>query len=355
MVMNIGRQRTFLLSFALTLALLLGIWSYSSFASSTSLTVTPNPAQQNNTVTLIGTGFSPDETVAIWITYPDYRVFAVAEVAANDDGDFNYPYVPDFLGATFTPTGKYVYTAHGKSSGREVYAELDVNIADAPGTSSDVSISVEPGQDDQGSYFLIRGANYGTEEQLGLWLRYPDNSIEDLGQITSGPSGSFEYVLRVTGVPVGHYAFTARGIRTGLNGIAEFDVTVGDLTTSTGEAHLTIRPTDDDQRSYAIFEGWGFQPKEIVSVWVTLPDYSTLAVGDVKASEDGAFVAYLYLGEWEPTGQRTYTAFGNASQLRAIADYTLQPGGDPPTDSSTPAVDPTPDAVCEGAGCSTSW
>jgi hypothetical protein len=313
--------------FAASLALLLGAYSWSSAASSAALTAAPASPRQNDTVTLTGSGFSPGETVSVWITYPDFTVYGVAEMVANGDGGFDFPYLPDFLGATFTPTGTYTYTARGQSSGREVYASINVAIDIAPGPSAGVTLAAEPGRDGQGSYFVFRGGGYAPNETAALWLRYPDNSVADLGQIEASSSGQIEYVLYVGGAPVGHYALTARGLTGGGNGIAEFDVRVDDLTVASGAASLSVGPSPDTQRSYATFTGSGFQPREIVTVWVTLPDYSTLWVGDVQADEDGAFSATLYLSEREPVGRRTYTAYGNISGLRATADYTLQPGG----------------------------
>jgi hypothetical protein len=313
--------------FAAGLALLLGAYSWSSAASSAALTATPASPRQNDTVTLVGSGFSPGETVSVWITYPDFTVYGVAEVVANGDGAFDFPYLPDFLGATFTPTGAYTYTAHGQSSGREAYASINVAINIAPGPSAGVTLTAEPGRDGQGSYFVFRGSGYAPGETVAIWLRYPDNSVADLGQIEAGSGGQIEHVLYVGGAPVGHYALTARGLSGGGNGIAEFDVRVDDLTVASGVASLSVGPSPDTQRSYATFSGSGFRPKEIVSVWVTLPDYSTLWVGDVQADEAGAFGAVLYLSEQEPVGKRTYTAYGNISGLRATADYTLQPGG----------------------------
>lgn len=339
--------RALLMAFAAGLALLLGLWSWSA-AASTSLTASPANPRQNDTVTLAGTGFSPGETVSVWITYPDYTVFGVAELATNGDGSFSYPYLPDFLGATFTPTGRYTYTAFGQSSGREVYASIDVAIGQAPGPSPAVSLTATPRRDTQGSSYVFSGAGYGTDEEVAIWLRYPDNSVEDLGRLTAGPSGSFEYVLYVGGAPVGRYALTAQGLRTGANGISEFEVRVDDLTVPTGKANLKVSPSPDNQRSYATFEGYGYQPGEIVTVWATLPDYSTLWVGDIQAGDGGSFVATLYLSEQEPVGKRTYTAYGNNSGLRATADYVLTPGGGP---GSNPVVELAPDGVCQGGGC----
>ncbi|MEI7772826.1 MAG: hypothetical protein WCI67_22745 [Chloroflexales bacterium] len=334
--------------FAGAIALLLSLWSWASLASSASLSASPTTARQNDTVTLVGQGFSPGEAVSVWITYPDFRVFGVAEITANGDGSFNYPYLPDFLGATFSPTGKYTYTAHGKASGREVYASISVNIGAAPGTSTGVKLTAEPGKDSQGSYFVFRGTGYGSGEDVAVWLRYPDNTVTDLGRITAGPAGSIEYVLYVTGVPVGHYAFTARGLGSSANGIAEYDVTVDDLTVAKGVATLKVGPSPDTQRSDASFVGYGFKPREIVTIWVTLPDFSTRWIGDVQADTEGAFSAVLYLSEQEPVGNRSYTAYGNISGVRAVAAYTLKPGpGTAPVD--TPA--PPANGPCTGNGC----
>ncbi|MGB9634178.1 MAG: hypothetical protein ACPL8I_12665 [Chloroflexaceae bacterium] len=340
--------RIFLACFVAGLALLIGLWTWQSAASSASLIATPATPRQNDTVTLIGSGFSPGETVSIWITYPDFSVFGVAEVVTNGDGAFNFPYVPDFLGATFTPVGRYTYTAFGQSSGREVYASIEVSIGQAPGPSPNVTLSVHPAGDRQGRTFIFRGSGYRTNEPVAVWLRYPDATVEELGRTQAGPGGQIEYVLKVTGAPVGRYALTARGVDSGANGIAEFDVKVADLTVPSGRANLRIEASPDDQRSFAIFSGWGFQPDEIVTIWVTLPDASTLWIGDVVVDTGGAFVARLYLSEQEPVGPRTYTAFGNTSRLRATAEYRLVPGGGPGT---TPVVTPEPDSVCSGAGC----
>jgi hypothetical protein len=325
------------------LALVLGLWAYGSFANTASLSVSPSPARQNDRVTLIGKGFQPGETVSVWITYPDFRVFGVAQVSTNGDGSFDYPYLPDFLGAPYTPTGKYTYTAKGLSSNLVAYADLQVNIDNAPGNTQGISLSVTPGVDEQGSYFIFQGTGYLGGEKLALWLRYPDNSVGDLGQIEAGPSGVLYYVIRLNGAPVGHYAFTGYGLSSTRTGIAEFDLKVNDLTRANGVGQLQVGPSASKQRSFALFTGSGFAPKEIVSVWVTLPDYSTYALGDIKADENGAFAFELYLGEQEVVGKRSYTAYGNSSRVRAIAEYEVKPGG--PTTSGAPepnAVLPAP-------------
>ncbi|PDV99297.1 hypothetical protein [Candidatus Viridilinea mediisalina] len=318
-------KRTVAVCFAGTLALIFALWSWSSFAAA-SLTASPHNPQQNDTVTLVGNGFSPSETVSVWITYPDYTVYAVAEVQTNDNGSFSYPYVPDFLGATFSPTGRYTYTAFGQTSGREVYASIDVAIGQGAAASQQVSFSADISQGHQGSRFVFRGSGYGPGEEVALWLRYPDNRVTDLGRTTAGSEGIIEYVLAMGGAPVGNYALTAYGLRSDRTGIAEFELLPGDRTHARSEATLNVGPDASAQHSHAAFSASGFQAGEVVTIWVTMPDGSTRWIGDIVANNNGSLYATLYLNERDPVGPRVYTAFGNRSGARATANYQLVPG-----------------------------
>lgn len=318
-------KRIFAACFAGSLALIVGLWSWSSFASA-SLIATPNNPQQNDTVSLVGSGFSPSETVSVWITYPDYTVYAVAEVQTDDNGSFSYPYIPDFLGAAFTPTGRYTYTAFGQQSGREVYASIDVAIGSGAGPSQQVSLQAQVSQGRQGSSFVFRGSGYSAGEEVAIWLRYPDNRTADLGRTTAGSEGIIEYVLAIGGAPVGDYALTAYGLRSDGTGIATFQVLPGDQTHARSVATLNVGPDGSVQRSHATFSASGFQPGEVVTIWVTMPDSSTRWIGDLVASNEGSFVATLYLNERDPVGLRVYSAFGNRSGARATANYNLHPG-----------------------------
>ncbi len=319
--------RWLLAGFTLVLAGVLAIWSYQSSAqSAASLSATPAQARQNDTVTLSGKGFSPSETVAIWITYPDFSVFGVTEVQADGDGSIDYAYLPDFLGASFTPTGRYTYTARGTSSGREVYATISVSIGRGAAASAGVTMRSTPNGP---ARFTIQGSNFSGGETLALWLRLPDNSVQDLGQVTAGPAGSFEYNLNLAGAPVGRYAFTARGLRSSLTGITELTLTQTDLSTVSGRAGLTVDMRREDQRSTVTFTGSGFAETEIVSIWVTLPNGATAPIGDVVVSNTGGFVATFYLSEQLPAGRHVFSAYGNFSQRRGTAEFTLVPGGAP--------------------------
>ncbi|WP_322487183.1 hypothetical protein [Chloroflexus sp.] len=325
-MINRSLYTPFTFVFAGALALIITTWSWSAGAQTASLTVSPAVARQNTTVTLSGGGFLPGETASIWITYPDYTVYGVAVVTIDEQGRFSHPYVPDFLGATFTPTGRYTYTARGRQSGREAYASLEVDIAVAPGASSTVQLTVDRAVQAQGALFTFSGRGYRPAEQVALWIRYPNNAIADLGTQLADGQGRIGLVIASNGIPVGRYALTARGLQSNGNGIVDFEVLPGDTLRPRGTAELTVESARPTQRSALSVRGSGFLPGEVITVWATLPDYSTEWLGDVTAAGDGSFAAELYLSEQDPAGRYAISAYGNRSERRAVAEYTLLPG-----------------------------
>ncbi len=312
--------------FAGALALIIAIWSWPAGAQTASLTVSPTIARQNTTVTLSGSGFLPGETASIWITYPDYTVYSVAVVTIDEQGRFNHPYVPDFLGATFTPTGRYTYTARGWQSGREAYASLEVDVAVAPGASSTVQLTVDRAVQAQGALFTVSGRGYRPGEQVALWIRYPNNAVADLGTQIADGQGRIGLMIASNGIPVGRYALTARGLQSNGNGIVDFEVLPGDTLRPRGTAELTVESVSPTQRSALSVRGSGFLPGEVITVWATLPDYSTKWIGDVTAADDGSFTTELYLSEQDPVGRYAISAYGNRSERRAVAEYVLRAG-----------------------------
>ncbi len=312
--------------FAGALALLIAIWSWPASAQTATLTVTPAIARQNTTVTLKGSGFLPGETVSIWITYPDYTVYGVAVLTIDNDGCFMHPYVPDFLGATFTPTGRYTYTARGWQSGREAYASIEVEIGEAPGPSAGVTLTVDRPAQSQGRPFAISGSGYQPGEQVAIWIRYPNNAVADLGVQIADSQGRIGFAIASDRIPVGRYALTARGLQSQRNGIVEFEVQPGDTLRPRGAASLVAGPGSVTQRSAINLRGSGFLPGEVVTIWATLPDYATEWLGDVIADADGAFIVDVRLSEQDPVGRYAISAYGNQSERRGVAEYTLLPG-----------------------------
>jgi hypothetical protein len=89
-------------------------------------------------------------------------------------------------------------------------------------------------------------------------------------------------------------------------------------------ASLTVSPSTISQDSSAELTLTGFAPKEIISFWLTLPDYSVEAAGDLVADADGAVTGFLYLSVAEAVGTYSLSARGNSSGQLATARLELR-------------------------------
>lgn len=84
-------------------------------------------------------------------------------------------------------------------------------------------------------------------------------------------------------------------------------------------ATLTVSPSTISQDSSAELSLTGFAPKEIVSFWLTLPDYSVEAAGDLVAKADGTVTGFLFISVARPVGTYSLSARGNSSGALATA------------------------------------
>ncbi len=98
-------------------------------------------------------------------------------------------------------------------------------------------------------------------------------------------------------------------------------------------AALAISPAAAPQNSTVALSLAGFAPKEIISLWLTLPDYSVAALGDVVADAEGAAGLELFVGVDVPVGRHAFSARGNRSGRLASAPFELAPAGGAPASS----------------------
>lgn len=91
------------------------------------------------------------------------------------------------------------------------------------------------------------------------------------------------------------------------------------------------------QRETVVVAGAGFDPRELVGLWITLPDGSVLGLDDddLRSDADGIFAVELSLGPGLPTGLHRFTARGQTSGAGAIALFMLMPGVGPETTAGT--------------------
>ncbi|PDW02573.1 hypothetical protein [Candidatus Viridilinea mediisalina] len=91
-------------------------------------------------------------------------------------------------------------------------------------------------------------------------------------------------------------------------------------------ASLSITPAIAPQNSVVTLTLAGFEPREVVSLWLTQPDASVLRLGDVRVGSTGILETPLFVSSSFPTGVHSFSARGNRSQRLAITQFELTIG-----------------------------
>lgn len=91
-------------------------------------------------------------------------------------------------------------------------------------------------------------------------------------------------------------------------------------------AALSVTPTSAPQNSSVTFTFSGFTAGEVVSLWLTLPDYSVMSLGDVTVNSSGGGELPVFISSEFPTGVHYFSARGNRSQRLAVARFELTLG-----------------------------
>lgn len=99
-------------------------------------------------------------------------------------------------------------------------------------------------------------------------------------------------------------------------------------------ATLVVGPTSAPQNSSVGLSLAGFTPHEVVSLWLTLPDYSVQAVGDLEVGDSGAATKTLAITNDMPVGVYSVSARGNSSERLATARLEVLTGAGPTPSSS---------------------
>lgn len=357
-------RRPFAVAFAIAIAAVLGLFAYTSSASTAITTVyTDRPA-----ATCDRTGASApaafqggrfqlkmsqywDELVEVDIAFPDGRLFTVPASLLLDGTIDQVLNIPAFsrgnaniageLSVVLTvpgewPYGCYFITGRGLSSGKVSGAALVVVPGGAPSASPGNAFAAvtRVGSNEasgvQGSRVDVNGRGFRGGEQISIWVTAPDGVVLSFppGEtIFADNSGDFRAAFTFDGLnPVGTYQFTILGTASGYRVITPFTLTSPPVT-QRGWAQLYVAfPADraDPQRSAFEVQGRLFTPGERVDIWVTLPDGAVRGLPSQFADGVGDFYALLYLDERLPTGFYQVTAKGAASNHLVITSLTLQ-------------------------------
>jgi hypothetical protein len=358
-------RRLFAAGFAVAIAATLGLFAYTTSAS-TALTAvyTDRPA------TLCDRTGAPapavfqggrfqlkmeqywTELVEVDISFPDGRLFTVPAALLLDGTLDQVTNVPGLSRANANiagelsvllnvpgswPYGCYFITGRGLSSGKVSGAAMVVVPGGAPAASpcgafaAVTRVGSNEATGVQGSRVDVNGRGFRGGEPISIWVTAPDGTVLDFPAgpgIFADNSGDVRAAFTFDGLnPVGTYQFTILGTTSGYRVITPFTLTSPPVV-QTGWARLSMAfPADqaDPQRSRFEVQGELFFPNERVDIWITLPDGAVRGLPSQFADNVGDFYATLFLDERLPTGFYQATAKGASSGHLVITSFTLQP------------------------------
>lgn len=168
----------------------------------TQLRFSPATARQLDTVELAASGFTANETVALWVTLPDGAVAGLGQVQADSSGAFS---VSIFLSGAL-PVGRHYFTARGNRSGNAAITPFVLqygNGLDVPGAT----IAVDIGSAQQRTLLELTGEGFTPNESVSFWLTLPNGAVLDLGDVNVDSDGVLAVTLYLAqDLPVGtHY------------------------------------------------------------------------------------------------------------------------------------------------------
>lgn len=137
------------------------------------LTLTPTQADvlAGQTVDFTGSGFEPNERVAVWITTPEQIVLGGQYTYASKTGDVSFGYgVP-----REAVSGRWALTAHGDISKTPVIATFSVT-GQAPDPAR-YFIAAAPTSAPAGTTFAFAATGFGKKEKISYWFTGPDNIV----------------------------------------------------------------------------------------------------------------------------------------------------------------------------------
>ena len=313
-----------------------------AMTASVAADTTPLPAGANTPVTFTGTGFAPDESLAIWITGADGASLTQGGTQSDGNGAFTTT-------VTFPAAGAWTATAHSITSGKEFVGNYTVGTTSgAPGTSPSSGATATGTQVGIGAPVTFTSTGFVANEAISAWETGPDGKVTKLPGGHADNSGAF--TTSVSFPSAGQWQVTAHGITdshevispfaVGTTGTTSSPVTNGSATgvppvpTGTGTVGGPgFNGTPVNIGAAVSFSGSGFIANETISLWETPPDNSPVrALPSIHADTTGAFtdsVTFPSAGNWQ------VTAHGRDAAHEVIGRYAVT---DPSSSTATPST-----------------
>lgn len=280
------------------------------------------------TLDILLTGFTPDESLTVWVTYPNQKVEGIDHVLANEGGIREFFWTMD----ESYQLGRYVFTVRSNETGYLAYDDFYLEPPEVMLTPGVNIIPVPPSIRQKGE-IVFQGTGY-QDEGVALWLTHPDGSVEELSWADANGDGEFNASIMITERDkTGQYFLTGQGVMSGFLGVATFFVEGGELPESSGTADVIVTPKVVRQLEVVTIYGSGFMPGEPVSLWLTESDGTVWHIPGVLADENGiiqksGYITALVEEAGSPEGNATFTVYGRRSLKIGLVNALILAGSE---------------------------
>jgi hypothetical protein len=190
------------------------------------------------------------------------------------------------------------------------------------------SLVIIPAQAAQGpdQEVVLHVTGFMPNESTTIWQTYPNYTVMPIGNFAVDNTGILRLPIAIDGsVPVGLHHFSVRGNMSGSMVITPFEVLPPAVNLSEGVGIDVTCSMGGKQGSNFTFNGYGYQYKEDISIWLTLPDGTVESIGN-KRSHNGEWAKSVSFDETDQTGHYFVTGYGVVSGRTGVAEFIVTGG-----------------------------
>jgi hypothetical protein len=268
----------------------------------------PNDMLPGSTITVIGGGFTPGETVNVHL-----KGMAKFEVSGTTDssGAFSLPLT---LPTTYNTASNYFYVIASNAAGTE---QAKTTFQFEP-----VWVGPESNSWTYGMPYTFVGQGFVPGETIKLYWNYQLPGQLLAGATTAATDGTFNMTLNAPSDPnLGNVPYAAIGSISKLEYVSQIIEYPG----------LVLSPPSGNPGDILKIDGGGFDGNETVTV-----SFNGTNIADVNTDASGAFHVNYVLPKFTGPGNVTIKAIGNTSNINLSSNF-----GYIPTMSMTPTKGPS--------------
>lgn len=302
------------------------------------VTVSPNPANPGDSITVSGTAFAPNTSVTVHITFTlsdGTNVIAQEQDNVASDGTFS---TTTLMVPSSTVGGNYVvHVSQNVSSSTDIaHTTLTVTGSGLTGTPTPTatttttpttaSITLNPTTATLGSTVTVTGTGFGANETVQASYTANLAAGGSTNQVATGTSDSNGNVTISMVVPraiqAGTYTVTATGSTSHRTATAQLTVQ------NQAQATVTVSPTTVSPGGTITVSGQGFTPNTTVTIGLQEPSTGgqTITINSTATTDSsGNFQQSVTVPSNSPTGTATVTASQtqNGATISGSATLTI--------------------------------